>query len=45
MRRGNYPALKKHCQEHHEMNGIVLEFRQNHTKNHEVIPSSVLGFL
>jgi len=45
MRRGNYPALDKHYQEHHEMTGEVLEFRKNYSKNHEVSPSEVLGFL
>jgi hemerythrin len=45
MRRGNYPALDKHRQEHHEMTGKVLEFRKNYSKNHEVSPSAVLGFL
>ena len=45
MRRGNYPALDKHCQEHLEMIGKVLEFRKNYSKNHEVSPSALLGFL
>jgi hemerythrin len=45
MHRGNYPALDTHSQEHHDMTREVLEFRKNYSRNHQVSPSELLGFL
>lgn len=45
MRKGDYPALDEHCQEHLAMTRDVLEFRKNYSESHKVSPSEVLGFL